>query len=364
MTAQEDRPSAIVSSVAQELSPATALPAAAPLPDSATLPVIIDCDTGIDDSLALLYACASPELELVATTCLSGNVVAEQVARNTLNVLSLAGRNDVEVALGRGVPLIRPLRIAPDTHGPEGIGYATLGDPIRPLSERHAADLLIEEARRRPGEITLITIGPLTNVAVALLREPDLPTLLRGLVMMAGTYRSAGNTTPTSEWNVSVDPEAMQIVLAGWAAHVDVPRPVALGLDVTEKAKLTPDHLAELRRRAGSPQASRLLDFVDDALRFYMEYHREYDGFYGAYIHDALAVAAALEPSLITTEAVTVEVELAGTHTTGQTVADWRRHWGREPNLDVAIAADAAEFFAKFIDRVGTLAARLSDVAL
>ena len=332
--------------------------------NSGPTPVIIDCDTGIDDSLALLYACASPDLDLIAATCVAGNVAARDVARNTLNVLELGGRADVEVALGREVPLVRPLMIAPDTHGPEGVGYAELGEASRPLSERHAADLLIDEARRRPGEITLITLGPLTNLAVALVREPTLPRLLRGLVMMAGSYRSAGNTAPTTEWNVAVDPEAMQIVLYGWASQPGSARPVALGLDVTEKAQMTPDHLEALRRRAGDPPASRMLDFVDDALRFYMEFHSRYDGFYGAFIHDALAVAAAADPSLIRTEAVTVEVELGGTYTTGETVTDWRRRWGREPNLEVAVEADIAKFFDRFIDRVGMLAARQPDVAI
>ena len=326
--------------------------------------LIIDVDTGIDDSLALLYACASPEAEILAVTCVSGNVAARQVAINTLGVLELAGRGDVEVALGRETPLVRELMIAPETHGPEGIGYATLPAPSRQLSERHAADVIVAEARQLPGEITMITLGPLTNLAVALEREPDLPHLLRGLVMMAGSYRSAGNTAPTSEWNVAVDPEAMHLVLAAWTAHPDVPRPVALGLDVTERAKMTPDHLAELHHRAGDPHASPVLTFIDDALRFYMEFHSRYDGFYGAFIHDALAVASALDPSLIRTESLAVQVELTGSLTTGETVTDWRRVWGREPNLDVAVQADVEVFFERFIDRVGKLAARHSDVAI
>lgn len=334
-----------------------------PLAKESALPVIIDVDTGIDDSLALLYACASPELEIAAITCVSGNVVARHAARNTLGVLELAGRTDVEVALGREVPLVRPLMVATETHGAEGIGYATLAEPARPLSERHAADLIVEEARRRPGELTLVTLAPLTNLAVALVREPDLPKLLRGLVMMAGSYRSAGNTAPTTEWNVAVDPEAMQVVLTGWAAHPHVPRPVALGLDVTERAKMTPDHVADLHRRAGDPPDSALLTFVDEALRFYMEFHSRYDGFYGAFIHDALAVAAAMDPSLIRTEALAVQVELGGAHTTGETVTDWRRVWGREPNLDVAVQADVETFFERFIDRVGRLAAGTPNVA-
>jgi purine nucleosidase len=320
-----------------------------------SMPIIIDVDTGIDDALALLYLCGSPEADLLAVTCVAGNVEAKQVAENTRAVLELTGRAAVEVALGREVPLVRPLRIAPETHGPRGLGYAELPPPRTPLSQRHAADLLISEARARPGEIMLVTTGPLTNLAVALVREPGLPRLLKGLVMMAGSYRSAGNTAPTLEWNVAVDPEAMAVVLAGWAAIGGAARPLALGLDVTERAKLTPDHLAELRRRSAAADDDPVLRFVDDALRFYMEFHSRYDGFYGAFIHDALAVAAALDRSLVRTESLAVEVELGGSWTTGETVTDWRRSWGRPANLDVAVDADIATFFERFTERVARI---------
>lgn len=327
------------------------------------MPLIVDVDTGIDDALALLFLCGSPEAELLAVNCTAGNVDARQAAQNTLGVLELAGRAEVEVALGREVPLVRPLRTAPETHGPQGIGYAELPPPRRAVSERHAADLLIAEARARSGQITLVTTGPLTNLAVAVQREPALPSLLRRHVMMAGSYRSAGNTAPTTEWNVAVDPEALAAVLAAWEATPSAPRPLALGLDVTERAKLTPDHLADLRRRANTAPDNPLLRFIDDALRFYMEFHSRYDGFYGAFIHDALAVAAALDPSLIRAESVRVEVELSGTYTTGETVTDWRRVWGRPPNVDVAVEADIGNFFERFIERLARLAADRSGVA-
>jgi purine nucleosidase len=315
-------------------------------------PLILDVDTGIDDSLAILYALGSPEADVRAITCVSGNIEARQVARNTLGLLELAGRADIEVALGREVPLVRPLETTPETHGPKGIGYAEVPEAQRALSERHAADLLIEEARARPGELTLVTLGPLTNLAVALTREPALPSLLRRLVMMGGSYRSAGNTAPTTEWNVTCDPEAMAVMLAAWSAYPEVPRPMALGLDVTERAKLTPDRLEQLYERAGQPDAQPLMRFVDDALRFYMEFHSRYDGFYGAFIHDPLAVAAALDPSLVRSEAVAVEVELEGRWTTGETVTDWRRQWDRRPNLDVVVEADIEDFFGRLIDRL------------
>jgi purine nucleosidase len=320
--------------------------------------LIIDVDTGIDDALALLYVLASPEAELLALTCTSGNVEAGQVAENTLALLELAGRSDIEVALGRREPLKRPLVIAPETHGPKGVGYATLPPPSRDVSARHSADLIAEELRRAPGEVTLITLGPLTNLAVALEREPALPTLARNLVMMAGSYRSPGNTAPTSEWNVACDPEAMQAVLSAWAAADGVGRPAALGLDVTERAKFLPDHLARLHAAAGDPQANPVLQFIDDALRFYMEFHSRYDGFYGAFIHDALAVASALDPSLLRTEALPVQVELSGELTAGETVTDWRRVWNRPPNLDIGVSADIETFYARYVERVGGLAAR------
>jgi purine nucleosidase len=345
------------------------------------IPIILDVDTGIDDSLALLYAVASPEADLIAVTCVAGNVDARQVATNTLAVLELAGRGDVEVALGREVPLVRRLETTPETHGPHGLGYAELPPAAAALSDRHAVDLLIDEARRRPGELTLVTLGPLTNLAVAVLREPELPRLYGRYVLMGGAYRSPGNTAPTTEWNINVDPDAAKVVFSAWSAAREsdpsIGRPIALGLDVTERAKIVPDHVVALARRAGSTpddslalargedpmQATRsvasnpIVRYVADALRFYMEFHSRYDGFYGAFIHDPLAVAAALDPSLIRTEAVPVDVELGGTLTTGETVTDWRRVWGRPANIDVAVEADATEFLARFVERVGRLAA-------
>jgi purine nucleosidase len=354
---------------------------------TSTSPFILDVDTGIDDSLALLYAAASPEAELVAVTCVYGNVEAGQVAHNTRAILDLAGRVDVEVALGREMPLERPLRTTPETHGPTGVGYAQLPVPTRPLSERHAVDLIVTEASRRPGEITLVTLGPLTNVALAVQLEPALPRLLRGYALMGGAFGAPGNTTPTTEWNIHCDPEAARIVFRAWAdACADnsaVARPLALGLDVTEGARIGPDHVVRLARRAGSmpddslalaspddPMAptrsvasNPIVRFVADALRFYFEFHRAYDGFYGAFIHDPLVVAAALDRRLVTTEPLYVDVETSGELTTGMTVADRRHLTGKPPNIDVANAADVATFLDRLVERVGGLAADRAGVA-
>ncbi|MFO7531695.1 MAG: nucleoside hydrolase [Candidatus Limnocylindrales bacterium] len=322
------------------------------------IPLLIDCDTGIDDALALLYAAASPEAEIVGVSCVAGNVELADVVRNTLAVLELAGRADVEVAAGAARPIARSLRTAADTHGPTGLGYAELPDPEGRPCERDAASLIVESARARPGELTLVTLGPLTNVALALEQEPELPRLLRRLVMMVGSYRSPGNTAPTMEWNAGVDPEALAATLAGWrlTSRGSAPRPVAFGLDVTEHARMTPAHLERLAVAAGGA-AHPIVRFVSDALRFYFEFHDRYDGFYGAFIHDALVVATALDPALARTEALAVEVELEGRWTTGETVADWRHAWGRAPDVDIAVEVDSDRFFERFEQRVGLLAA-------
>lgn len=351
------------------------------------IPLILDVDTGIDDSLALLYAAASPEVEFIAATCVSGNIDAHHVGINTRAVLELAGRTDVEVAMGRETPLHRQLETTPETHGAQGLGYAELPEPSRPLSDRHAVDLILDEARRRPGEVTLVTLGPLTNLAIAVLREPNLPRLLKGYTLMGGAFGVSGNTTPTTEWNIHCDPEAAKIVFAAWAAAIEadptIPRAVALGLDTTEQAVITTDEMVRLARRAGSTPDDSLalargedpmlpehsvasnpvVRYMADALRFYFEFHAKYDGFYGAHIHDPLAVAAALDPSLITTEAAFADVETRGEITAGMTVADTRRLTGRTPNLDIARSADVPAFLDRLIERIGGLAADPPNVA-
>jgi inosine-uridine nucleoside N-ribohydrolase len=219
----------------------------------------------------------------------------------------------------------------------------------------------------------------MTNVAVAVLREPTLPRLLRRLVLMGGAYGATGNTTPVSEWNVSVDPEAMAVVLRAWAPDGpmawgdDAPaRPLALGLDVTELARFLPQDLERLAAHAGcAPDGSSLagdgprdpvIGFVADALAWYFDFHERFDGFRGAFIHDPFALAAALDPTLVTTRALTVEVQLGGI-ADGQTITDRRNHWGRPPNLDVAMTGDVPRFLDRFVERVGGLAATLAGVA-
>jgi purine nucleosidase len=341
------------------------------------VPVILDVDTGVDDCIALLYAAASPGVELVAATCCAGNVVAPQAAANTLAVLELAGAGDVEVALGSLAPLVAPLRTA-IFHGSNGLGYAELPAARAALSSRFAPDLLVEEARRRPGAITLVATGPLTNVALAVEREPELPRLLRRLAIMGGSFDHSGNTTPAAEFNVLVDPEAAKIVLDAFSA-ADGPRPLLCGLNVTEQAEFRPDHLRRLAQLAGStpeevadgedPVGTRsrasnpLVRCVSDALRFSMEAHLRFGQGYVAHLHDPLALALALDGSLGETRAGTVDVELDGSLTRGMTVVDWHGLWGRAFNADVAVQIDAERLLDEIVERIAVLARAVVEVA-
>lgn len=329
-----------------------------------TVPILLDVDTGIDDALAILYAVASPEAELAGVSCVAGNVALPEVTANTAAVLDLAGQPDVEVAPGSAAPIDRPLVITPETHGPTGTGHEVLAASPDRISRRSGVDLIVDTARSRPGEITLVALGPLTNVALALDREPRLLSQLERLVIMGGCFTVAGNTAPRTEWNMHVDPEAAKAVFAA-AGRSSRRLPLVMPLDVTEQARLLPHHVERMARLAGTSMATLqplfardhpLMSFVTNALRFYMEFHDRYDGFYGAFVHDPFAVAAALDPSLVTAVEVTVDVETKGELTTGETVADFRDSWGRAPNAEVALDGRADLFLERLVARIGSLA--------
>ena len=338
-------------------------------------PIIADVDTGIDDALALLYLLASPEAELVGIAATAGNVPTAQVAANTLGLLDLCRAPEIEVALGADGPLAVPLRTTEDTHGPHGVGYAELPVASRALSPRSAAALWVERARARPGEITGLCTGPLTNLALALRIEPELPRLLRRLVIMGGAFNHPGNTTPTNEWNVHVDPEAAKEVFDAFSAAPPDRRPLVCGLDITETIEMRPQHLRALAERAGSlpvedvspadgpdfrsAASNPVIRFLTDAVRFYFDFHDGYDLGYLAHMHDPFAAAVLLDPALARTRPATVDVELTGTLTRATTVADWAGMWGREPNADIVIGTDPALFFDRLISRVGDFARRL-----
>jgi purine nucleosidase len=334
--------------------------------------VIIDVDTGIDDSLALLYLLASPEADIVGIAATAGNVPAPRVAANNLAWLDVCAAPDIEVALGAAEPLAIPLRTTEDTHGPQGVGYAELPESARALSPRSAAEMWIELVREHPGQIIGLCTGPLTNLALALRLEPRLPQLLQRLVIMGGAFNHPGNTTPTNEWNVHVDPEAAKEVFDAFSTTPADRRPIVCALDITETIEMRPKHLSLLAERAGSlpvelvseddpPEArsatsNPIVRYLTDAVRFYFDFHKLYDQGYLAHMHDPFAAAVALDPGLARTRPATVDVELTGTLTRATTVADWAGMWDREPNADIVIGTDPDEFFDRMISRVGDYA--------
>ncbi|MET7772166.1 nucleoside hydrolase [Nocardia sp. NPDC005366] len=332
----------------------------------------MDVDTGIDDSLALLYLLASPDAEIAGIAATAGNVPAAQVAANNLAWLDVCRAPVIEVALGAPDPLAIPLRTTEDTHGPQGIGYAELPASSRPLSQRSAAEMWVALARANPGELIGLCTGPLTNLALALRIEPDLPTLLRRLVVMGGAFNHPGNTTPTNEWNVHVDPEAAKEVFDAFSAAPADRRPIICALDITETIEMFPEHLRRLAERAGCPPVDPIsardpdglrssapnpvVRHIDDAVRFYFEFHRHHDQGYLAHMHDPFAAAVAIDPGLAVLRPATVDVELTGTLTRATTVADWAGMWGRQPNADIVIGTDPVAFFDRLIARIGDFA--------
>jgi purine nucleosidase len=243
------------------------------------------------------------------------------------------------------------------------------------LTPYDSAEAWVRAAHEHPGTLVGLVSGPLTNLALALRAEPALPCLLRRLVVMGGSFEYRGNTTPVAEWNVSVDPEAAAEVFDSWgralgpnAASNDILDPVAAerlpivcGLNLTENVVMTPEIMGRLAVVAGSSDsdANPLIRVLEDAMRFYFEFHEQQGEGYLAHLHDPLAAAVALDPGLIQTRAATVAVELTGTLTRAMTIADWSGRWGRPPNARVGVAVDSAAFFDRFIERVGPFARRL-----
>lgn len=338
------------------------------------VPVILDCDTGIDDTLALLYLLQHPAAELVAVLSTAGNVPVDVVTANNLGWLEYCGRSDIEVARGADGPLVAELMTCEDTHGPHGIGYAELPAPTTQASGRTATDAWIELTRERPGELVGLVIGPLTNLAYAIRKDPELPQRLQRLVIMGGAFNYPGNTTPTSEWNIAVDPDAAHEVFTAFGID-DAPRPIICSLSLTERIAFTPDHLRRLARLAGSTPVeclsaqdarglrsrtnNRTVRLLTDAVRFYFEFHHDHDEGYLAHVHDPFAAAVALNPGIVATQPAVVDVELSGTLTRGTTVADTRGFWGRRPNALIATDTQVDAFFDDLLARLGDLARRL-----
>ncbi len=308
-------------------------------------PIIIDTDPGQDDAVAILLALASPELEVLCNTCVAGNVPLDKTTRNARVVCELAGRPDMAVFAGCERPLRRDLITAEYVHGKTGLDGAELPEPTMPLQPGHAVDFIIETLRTRPaGTVTLVPIGPLTNIATAFARAPDIIARVKRIVLMGGAYFEVGNTTPTAEFNIFVDPDAADAVFRSGVPLVVMP------LDVTHKALTSAAGIAAIRRlgnRAG-PAVAGWLDFFE---RFDVAKY----GSVGGPLHDPCTIAWLLDPALFSGREINVEIELEGRLTTGMTVADWWGVTGRPPNALFIREIDAAGFYALLTERIARL---------
>lgn len=304
-------------------------------------PVLIDCDPGIDDSVGILFTLGSGALDLKAITTVSGNLTADRCADNARRILDLAGAGDIPVAQGPLKPLVRPYPRDPFSHGDDGLGELGIGPSKRELDRRFAPDLIVEMADQYGGELTILALGPLTNLALATIKDPTLPKKVKELIIIGGSFgfHSVGTTratgdNPASEWNIYVDPEAAKIVFdAGFNL-------TAVGLDVAThpSIELSKQH-RETLEKAGTPAAKFLLGVVAFVER---RGFRSYCG-----LIDSLAVAAAIDPSVIVAEKVAVAVETQSAISLGQTVVDRRDHfrWTHLPEIAAAREVHAGRFF-------------------
>lgn len=340
--------------------------------DTMTMRVILDTDPGIDDALAILLALASPEIELAGVTVTGGNCPLEDGLRNARNVLALAGRADVPACGGVALPLIRPPYTAPETHGATGLGFARPPESPAPHNHEHGVDLIIREIMTHPGEVTLVAVAPLTNVAIALRKEPRIIQAVREVIIMGGALRADGNTTSLAEFNFYVDPHAAHIVLESGMPITLLP------WDITRDVVLTQADIDRLLL-VNSP----MTQFVADATRFYIEFHLAAFGYAGCSINDPAALALAFAPDLAQTEPLHVAVEYASELTAGKSVISylgpstrepdahdmtgydtagwpprWRRAFRPAPNVRAVVGFDTPRFMRLFVERIERLARR------
>ncbi len=301
-------------------------------------PILLDCDPGHDDAIALLLALASPELELLGVTTVAGNQTLEKTTANAIRVLEFAGRGDIPVAAGADRPLVREAHVAANVHGETGLDGPDLPPPQASPVNRHAVDFLADKIRETHGAVTLVPTGPLTNVALLLALHPDARP--ERIVLMGGAA-AEGNVTPAAEFNIWCDPEAAVRV---FESGIDV---TMIGLDITHKALFTSAHVGRLAGRMGA--------MVTELLRFYGQFHREVYRFDGSPIHDAVAVAHVMHPELVEVQHLNVEIDVESELCRGRTVVDLWRRSGREPNTQVGVDIDADGFLDLLIERINSL---------
>lgn len=306
-------------------------------------PIIIDCDPGVDDAIALLLALASPELNLLGVTTVAGNIPLSLTQKNARQICELAGRTDVLVYAGCPRPIMRSLSTAQEVHGVNGLAGVELPEPIIPLPTVHGVDFLIETLINSAGDITLATLGPLTNIAVAMIKEPRICNYIREIVIMGGAI-TQGNITPSAEFNIYVDPHAAHVVLTSGL------KLTAITLDVTHQAITTPERLAAIRD-LGTPIAK----IAANLLEFYGNHDSKRFGMAGGPLHDPCVIAYLLAPNLFQGSDLYVEVETSSELTIGRTVVDLWGTTNRQPNVHVIQTINADGFYQLLTQRLARL---------
>jgi inosine-uridine nucleoside N-ribohydrolase len=301
-------------------------------------PIIFDTDPGHDDAFALLLAAHAPELKLLAVTTVAGNQTLDKTTLNARRVMTMGRIRDVPLAAGMATPLIRPLVTAPQVHGESGLDGYDFGDPEVDIVEEHAVDLIVRTVRDSAEPVTLVPVGPLTNIAMAFLRAPEIKSKTARIVLMGGAAY-LGNVTPAAEFNIYVDPEAAAIV---FGAGVPI---TMVGLDATHQARIRPEERERIRA-FGTPVGR----MVAELMQWYGQHHQRRFGWDAPPVHDALAVAAVMNPDLLETKHVNVVLETTGTYTAGRTVCDLNGTTGRPPNADVALGVDREAFVELFTE--------------
>lgn len=323
------------------------------------IPLFLDCDPGVDDAIALGYLLCQHDVKVIGLGASGGNVATAQVAANALSWLGLAGRPDIPVHAGAELPIARKPEdgepdYADDTHGPRGTGHAQLPAPAQAPASSSAAQAWVQAGRSHPGELIGVVTGPCTNLALALRAEPELPQMIKRLFIMGGAFNYRGNTKPTTEWNTDFDPEAAQTVFTAFGGAANLP--VIAPLEATEAVVMTPQRLDRIRNGAHTPQWTSWLDHMGQALRFYFEFHQADGHGYLAQIHDPFVLALAVDWARTAssdpaaplrwshTATAAIDVELTGTLTRGETVADWLGRWARPANAELIRRIDADSF--------------------
>ncbi|MGW1882479.1 nucleoside hydrolase [Streptomyces sp. NPDC001970] len=310
------------------------------------VPIIIDCDPGHDDAVAILLAAGDPAIDLLAITTVAGNQVVEKTTLNARRICTAAGITDVPIAAGCAQPLVQPLYVAADVHGDSGMDGPRFGEPTVDAVPEHAVDLMYRILTGHPEPVTLVPTAPLTNIALLLTRYPDAAAHIREIVLMGGSTER-GNRTPAAEFNIYVDPEAADIVFRSGV-------PVTMcGLNVTHQALATPDVLARL-----DGLGTELGRICVELMTFFAATYRRLWGFEAPPLHDPVAVARVIDPSIVRCVEASVAVELHGRHTRGATVVDLHQYLDRPVNAQVAVDLDGEKFWDRVVAAVDTLGKR------